>query len=536
MPARLVVVSGPDRGRVLAIPPEGGLVGRGETCSMRLGDSAVSREHFRIGVRDGRPLVIDLGSTNRTRVNGEPVDRRALTPGDRIEIGKSVLEMVGDGDVVCTGAGTAVVIDQEAAQIARAIGQHTADPAVLVVAMNTLSTLAEALPAAPSASAAAEIAVTVVGATLGASRIQLLRDSDGDRGQGYAVVAGRSDDVEAPVGAVALERAILVNVAEQGRAVTAVDGDRVAALAPLKIEGVPCVLIADRVGAPWELAAVGLLAAAARAIGASLDAHVGRDRVARERGGDAIEIDGDSAVAARLREWVTWLAQRTEPVILLGEPGAGKERVAQAIHGRSARAIGPFVAVRCAATSESWLESKLFGQETPGSERRPGRIEEARGGTLFLDELAALPARCQKRLARTLAQGYLEKSTGGHIPIDVRIICSSCRDVAAMVPAGTMREDLYPRLAGHVVVLAPLRERRPDIVAMAERFLYQLAAEAGQRRTGFSADAATRLAQHDWPGNLRELRNVVERLIVQGGDDPLTARDVERAMFPPRPA
>jgi DNA-binding NtrC family response regulator len=217
-------------------------------------------------------------------------------------------------------------------------------------------------------------------------------------------------------------------------------------------------------------------------------------------------------------------------VLLVGEPGVGKEHVAAAIHGRSPRSVGPFVAVRCAALSETWLESELFGHEAPGASRRPGKLEAARGGTVFLDELAALPPRCQKRLSRAMDLGFLEKAAGGRIPLDARLIVSSCHDLASMVQAGAMREDLYRRLAGQTVIVPPLRERGGDVVALAERFLYQLAAEAGQRRSGFAGEAATRLAHHPWPSNVRELRNVVERIVLSGGDDPVSAADVERAL------
>ncbi len=530
MSARLVVIGGPDRGRVLPIPPEGGLVGRGDSCAMRLGDAAVSREHFRIGIRDGRPLVIDLGSTNRTKVNGEPVDLRTLATGDRIEIGCSTLEVVSEGEVVCTGAETSVAVDVDAEQAARSIGQSPTDPAFLGRAVATLAALGEGLPGTASAVQAADLGVVLVGQALAATRVQILRDSDGDRGQGFAVFAGRSAEDEQPIGVVQVNRALLVKVAETGRALAVFDGERVALVAPLTIEGVRSLIIADRTGIAWDRAALDFLAAAARIIGASINAHVRRDRVTVERMTEAVEVDGDSAVSARLREWVAWLAHRPEPILLIGEPGVGKERVAAAIHGRSVRSVGPFVAIRCAALSETWLESELFGHEAPGASRRPGKLEAARGGTVFLDELAALPPRCQKQLARALDLGYLEKAGGGRIPLDARLIVSSCHDIASMVGAGAMREDLYRRLASQVVLVPPLRERGADVVGLAERFLYQLSAETGQRRGGFSGEAATRLAHHSWPGNVRELRNVIERVILSGGDDPVSVADIERAL------
>jgi DNA-binding NtrC family response regulator len=179
--------------------------------------------------------------------------------------------------------------------------------------------------------------------------------------------------------------------------------------------------------------------------------------------------------------------------------------------------------------TESLVETELFGHEQ-GGERKPGKLESARGGTLFLDELGALPARSQKRLARALDLGYLERASGGKTPIDVRIIAGSSHDLMAMVTSGALREDLYRRLATQVMVVPALIERQADILGLAERFLYELAAAAGQRRSGFSREAAARIAQHDWAGNVRELHNTVERLVIQGSADPVSLYDIDRAL------
>ncbi|HVV83235.1 MAG TPA: sigma 54-interacting transcriptional regulator [Kofleriaceae bacterium] len=530
MRSRLMVISGPDRGRIITIPPEGGMVGRGDSCSMKLGDAAVSREHFRIGVRDGRPLVIDMGSTNRTVVNGEPVTMRSLSTGDRIEIGHSVIEVISEGEVACTGAGTVVHAEHDAEVIASTVGQVSGDPAFLAEALRAVSSLALGLPKASTVSAAAELTVTVLGRALGATRFQILRDSDGDRGSAFAVVAGKADEDDAPVGVVPLDRALLVKVAEQRRAVLASDGGRGALAVPLLIDSVPSLMVADRAGAGWDEGVLAVIAVAARALEGAIESLSRGNRADSEREG-LVEIDGDSAVSARMREWVTWLAQRPEAALLVGPPGSGKERLAEAVHRRSPRAPGPFVVAHCAGLTESLVESELFGHEAQGGERKPGKLEQARGGTLFLDELAALPQRSQKRLARALDLGYLEKSSGGKTPLDVRIIAGSCADLMQAVQAGALRDDLYRKLAGQVMLVPALVERQGDIIGLAERFLYQLAAEAGQqRRSGFAPDAATRLAQHDWPGNVRELHNTVERLVIQGSTDPISLYDVERAL------
>ncbi len=530
MQSRLMIISGPDRGRILTIPPEGGVVGRGDHCGLRLADASVSREHFRIGMRDGRPLVIDLGSTNRTCVNGEPVTMRSLSPGDRIEVGHSVIEVIADGEVVCTGTGSTIVAEHDAETLAGLVGQQATTPGFLVEALRGLSTLVQGLPRAATVAAAAELTVNVIGRALGATRVQILRDSDGDKGSAFAVVMGKSEDEDAPISAAPVERLLLVKVAEKRRAILAIDSGRIAVAAPVMIDSVPSLLLADRAGTGWDEAALAVLAVAGRALEAAIDALSRGGRATSDRD-DLVEIDGDSSVSARMREWVTWLSQRPEPALLVGPPGSGKARLAEAVHRRSARAPAPFLIAHCAGLSESLVESELFGHEPQGGERKPGKLEGARGGTLFLDELALLPARSQKRLARALELGHLEKASGGKIPLDVRLIAASCHDLPAMVQAGGLREDLYRRLAGHVMVVPSLAERQADIIALAERFLYELAADAGQRRSGFASDAATRLAQHDWLfGNVRELHNTVERLVIQSSADPISLYDVDRAL------
>ena len=291
-----------------------------------------------------------------------------------------------------------------------------------------------------------------------------------------------------------------------GAALLASDGGRGALAVPLLIDSVPSLMVADRAGASWDEGVLAVVQVAARAVEGAVEAlsRGGRDSSEREV---LVEIDGDSAVAARMREWVTWLSQRPEPALLFGPMGSGKERVAEAVHRRSPRAAGPFVVAHCAGLTESLVESDLFGHEVQGGERKPGKLEAARGGTLFLDELAALPPRCQKRLARTLDLGYIERPSGGKTPLDVRIIAGTCHDLTGMVQTGAMREDLFRKLSGQLMMVPSLVERQADIIGLAERFLYALAAQAGQRRSGFAADAAARLAHHDWLGNVRELQN-----------------------------
>lgn len=201
-------------------------------------------------------------------------------------------------------------------------------------------------------------------------------------------------------------------------------------------------------------------------------------------------------------------------VLITGETGTGKELVAKALHERSARRKGRFVAINCAAIAPLLAESYLFGHRkgsfSGAAEDRPGCFEEASGGTLFLDEIGELPLDLQPKLLRALQEGEVCR-VGEHRPrkVDVRVISATHRDLRWMVTQNKFRNDLYFRLARVPITLPPLRDRPEDIVPLADRFLAQLAKNGGPRRK-LSADACKALQAHPWPGNVRELRNVVE--------------------------
>jgi DNA-binding NtrC family response regulator len=212
-------------------------------------------------------------------------------------------------------------------------------------------------------------------------------------------------------------------------------------------------------------------------------------------------------------------ARSQSTVLVLGESGTGKEVLARAIHMESPRASGPFVAVSCAALTESLLESELFGHEkgafTGALVRRKGKFEAADGGTLFLDEIGDISAKLQLDLLRVLEdRRFARVGDTQTIEVDVRIIAATNRDLKKAVSEGRFREDLYYRLNVVPIQLVPLRDRREDIPLLVDDLLERLAAEQGRRADGVSADAMARLVAHDWPGNIRELRNVLERALV----------------------
>jgi transcriptional regulator with PAS, ATPase and Fis domain len=212
-------------------------------------------------------------------------------------------------------------------------------------------------------------------------------------------------------------------------------------------------------------------------------------------------------------------AKSASTVLILGESGTGKDLLARAIHAESERASGPFVAVSCAALTETLLESELFGHErgafTGANTRHTGKFEAADGGTLFLDEIGDISAKLQLDLLRVLEERRVTRVGGtGSIPVDVRVVAATNRDLARMVEDGTFRKDLYYRLNVIPLTIPPLRDRKEDIPLLVDHLLERLAVETGKRIEEVSDEAMARLLAHDWPGNVRELRNILERGLV----------------------
>jgi two-component system response regulator HydG len=228
---------------------------------------------------------------------------------------------------------------------------------------------------------------------------------------------------------------------------------------------------------------------------------------------------GASPAFRRMMTLVEQVADSSATVLIQGESGAGKEGVARAIHERSARKNGPFVAVNCAALPETLLESELFGYEkgafTGAAGRKEGRFELADGGTLFLDEVADLSPVTQPKILRVLQEGEFERLGGTRtLRVDVRIVTATNQDLAQMVKEKRFREDLFYRLNVITITVPPLRERREDIRLLAQHFLRVYAAKNNRRLDGFTDDAIRRLEGYSWPGNVRELENVIERSVV----------------------
>jgi two-component system response regulator AtoC len=228
-------------------------------------------------------------------------------------------------------------------------------------------------------------------------------------------------------------------------------------------------------------------------------------------------------------------AQGTATVLLRGESGTGKELAARAIHETGRRRDGPFVKIHCAALPEALLESELFGYEkgafTGAVTRKPGRVELAQGGTLFLDEIGDITPATQVKLLRLLQEREFERLGGTQtLKVDVRFVAATHRDLDAMVAKGEFREDLFYRLAVIPIRLPPLRERREEIVPLLAHFCETLGPPNGKPRARLAKEALALLEAEPWPGNVRQLQNFVERLIVLSDAETITAAEVKREL------
>jgi len=242
---------------------------------------------------------------------------------------------------------------------------------------------------------------------------------------------------------------------------------------------------------------------------------------------------GKSAAIAQLRQTIDKVARTNSRILLIGPSGSGKELTARMIHQASNVASGPFVVLNAAAITPERMEIELFGSDrSNGAEgRKPGALEEANGGTLFIDDVADLPRETQNKILRVLVDQTFQRIGGStKLTVDVRIVSSTARNLEAEISAGRFREDLYHRLAVVPVRVPPLAEHREDIPVLVDHFMDQISHSTGLPKRRIGEDAMAVLQSHDWPGNIRQLRNNVERLMILAGGDASVI--VDASMLP----
>ncbi|HEY6063936.1 MAG TPA: sigma-54 dependent transcriptional regulator, partial [Chitinophagaceae bacterium] len=248
------------------------------------------------------------------------------------------------------------------------------------------------------------------------------------------------------------------------------------------------------------------------------------------------EMIGESMPIKKIKETIDKVAPTDARILITGDNGVGKELVARWVHEKSNRASGPMVEVNCAAIPTELIESELFGHEkgsfTSAIKQRIGKFESANGGTLFLDEIGDMSANAQAKVLRALQEGKITRvGADKDINVDVRVIAATNKDLLKEVEAKNFRLDLYHRLSVILIHVPSLNDRRDDIPILVEKFLQEICADYGTAQKAIDADAIKLLQQYNWTGNIRELRNVVERLVILSGKH-ITAEDVKNYVMP----
>jgi len=527
-----------DGGPVAVALPEGEfLVGRSSSCHLVVRQAEVSRRHLRL-VRSGTTVDYQDLSSRGTLVNGVVKERATLGDGDRLTVGGVTLQLSAEVPPPGGGAGDGAPASAGTSGSGADRGHFRAFLDRLQRSTDTRELLERLLPGL----------VDLLGAERG---FVLLRQGPERTGPLVPVVTHRLSDgddlvsVSSTVYGRAIEQAALVVIDDTSHVVidSSAGDDGPPSLAYLEPRAVVCGPLGTSDGAPFgalyldkscrgggfpteRLQVLETVVGMASQLLAAADTRqrllLERDKLAAFKllaGGQDEFVWGESELSRGLAEMVDAVGGQDVSVLVTGETGTGKEMVARALHRRSPRRDGPFVPVNCAALPRDIIEAELFGAErgayTGATERRIGRFELAAAGTLFLDEIGELPLELQVKLLRVLQERTLNRLGSNEvIPLDFRLICATNTDLEGAVQGGTFRQDLFYRINVFRLELPPLRERPADIMPLAEHFLTTLAARFGRTVAGFTPEATAALTSYGWPGNIRELRNAVERAVV----------------------
>ena len=554
-------------GEVFALTESEVSLGRDSSNGISFPDPALSRRQCVFTRADGAWTLSDLNSSNGTFVNGLQITSHRLTEGDRVSVGGSVLLFVAHPVVEASRDGINLVESEPGRQTERLALDDTkylrppevqTRPSRTELGLRALLRLSALVHSATTEPNLYSDLATLLGEMIPADLVAVLLvgEDDGIESVYRNVPGGAAVDIDrAVVGQVMKERTGVLSTGAStvSSASDAPAGARRAVLcAPLEAgdRAVGVLFLASRERA-FENDDLQLLTAVSR-LSATAVANV-RRLALLETEAERLKADlqlktnlvGDSEPMRRVYDMIGRVARADSNVLIAGETGTGKELAARAIHLNSRRASRPFVAINCAALTESLLESELFGHErgafSGAIAQKKGRLEIADGGTVFLDEIGEMPASMQSKLLRVLQLLEFERVGGTRtIKVDIRIVAATNRDLAADARAGRFREDLYFRLNVVTIQMPALRERPSDIPALAHYFLSRCKAKAGRRISGISAAALACLRAYDWPGNVRELENTIERAAVLGTTEEILPEDlpdsvIEAAVSPAAP-
>jgi transcriptional regulator with GAF, ATPase, and Fis domain len=563
--ARLEAVSGPLKGKVFSLAASELSIGRDPSNEISLLDSLVSRRHCIIRKEAEAFRLLDLESRNNTFVSGVPIRERVLVPGDQIRVGNSVLVFQGPGGESSTdasfqldatpapGAATVILRKEDALYLQPRRPESLPATARTVRDLNVLLDFSRTLNSVRGLAALQEKVLEAVLEAVPADQAAILLTEDGV--DGFSSIMGRDRRLGAnqPIRAsqTILNRVLKESLAVLSSDVQSDDSYRDAEsllerrvhsvlAVPLEVRGKVLGVMYLEASSPGSrfdsdllqvATTLGNITALAIENARHLERLDGENRRLHEELNIHHSMVGESKAMREVYEFVSRVAGRDSTVLISGESGTGKELVARAVHVNSPRVDKPFVAINCAAITETLLESELFGHErgafTGAVAQKKGKLEVAEGGTIFLDEIGELALPMQAKLLRVLQEREFER-VGGTRPIqlDVRLIAATNRDLKEASRTGTFRSDLYYRLNVVSLQMPALRERREDIPLLAAFFAAQHGEKVKRRVAGISPEAQACLARYDWPGNVRELENAIERAVVLGSTEVILAEDL----------
>ncbi len=561
MTPRLTAISGPLKGTVFNLTEAEVSIGREASNGLCIADSSVSRRHCLIRCDADNFILRDLESLNSTFINDLPVKERELSHGDRIKVGNTLFLFHVRETSVSTSS-TRVVFDEDMTasqdtvrvRVEDAVQHMARDLCALMkisAAINSIRSLDELQKQL------LELIFEVVPAQRGAI---LLVSEEGAEGHEFSSVFGL-DRESGPDATVRVSRTITQQVQRDGVSIVSNDvpasdvfggAESVIASQAQSVLAVPLVLFKRVIGIvylfttdPAErfdedqlqlVTAIANIAAVAIENARHIESLENENAELRAVAKIEHSMVGDSERMSALYQMVARVAPTETTVLIRGESGTGKELAARAIHHNSLRSNQPFVAVNCAALTESLLESELFGHEkgafTGAVAQKKGKLEMAESGTIFLDEIGELAPSLQAKLLRVLQEREFERVGGTKtIKVDLRLIAATNKDLEEAIRHGEFRQDLYYRLNVVSLAMPSLRERKEDIPLLANFFVEKYGHKVRQRPMKLSKEARTRLVAYDWPGNVRELENAIERAVVLSSTDTIMPEDLPEAVL-----
>ena len=562
---RLEVLKGPREGEVFSFVDGEITVGRDPSNHIPLLDSLVSRHHCVLRSEDNAFRIVDLESRNSTFVNGVAVTEEVLRPGDQVRVGNSmfVLRTADRGSSTSAapgfenlgGSATFILKKQDAVYL-RADTEMPAT-ARTVKDLRVLLDFSRTLNAIRGMAALEHKVLEALLEVAPAERVALvLSQGDDDLGEVRGWDRRLGPDQSMRISETILRRVLDENIAVVSNDIAGDEGLRdaeslitarvLSVLAvPLEVQGKVLGAIymdANAQGTRFDAELLELVTALGNVVALAIENQRQLEWLGGENERLLQELNivhdmvGESDAINSVKQFIGRVAGNDSTVLVLGESGTGKELVARAIHRNSARAHKSFMAINCAAITDTLLESELFGHEkgafTGAVAQKKGKLETAEGGTVFLDEIGELAPALQAKLLRVLQEHEFERVGGTRtIPLDIRLIAATNRDLKEASAKKEFRPDLYYRLNVVSVKMPPLKDRQKDIPILAIFFAKRYAEKMKRTIRGISTEARSALMAYDWPGNVRELENAIERAIVLGSSEMILPEDLPESIL-----